>query len=584
MKNLVCALLVCVVELISVQRLSAQAQGQWTNVGVLQTGREFNAQVALANGNVLAMGGVDTNSNILASAELYTASKKTWTLTGAMAEAREEFPAVVLANGKVLVAGGLGVGSAVLAGAEVYDPSTGAWSAAGSLSVARFGHTATLLQSGKVLVTGGCTTSDCSAYTAVSELYDPASNSWTTTGSLNLARYSHTAVLLQSGNVLVIGGPAAPTSCELYDPASGTWSIAASTNSDRSANTSTLLADGKVLAAGGVVSGRFPINAAELYDPSADTWTPTGNLTTARYGHTATLLGDNTVLLAGGEGQSISCGKACTSYIPTAKADLFNEATGSFTATTSMHNARAYHSANLAGPGVALAAGGSGYTSVCCIVLNSAEFYTPLTLTFSATSLNFGIVQIGLSGAPQTVTVTNVSSHSTTFTSISASGDYTQTNNCSTTLNAGQNCAITVVFTPTKSGIRKGLVTLKDNCPGSPMQAISLTGTGALGALSLTPTSLAFPATVPGTSSGPITATLHNDSAGPVSITAISVSPSGTFTETNACTASLNAGQTCTIQVVFTPPDTGTFTGKLSVTYNGTGSPATASLSGTGTN
>jgi N-acetylneuraminic acid mutarotase len=152
------------------------------------------------------MGGVDNNGNLLASAEVYSGGPGTWTLTSSMAEARELFPAVVLSGGKVLVSGGLGASSAVLGAAELYDPVTGAWWPAGSLSVARFGHTATLLQNGQVLVAGGCATSTCSSDTSVSELYDPTSNSWSTTGSLNTARSYHTAVRLQTRKVLVIGG------------------------------------------------------------------------------------------------------------------------------------------------------------------------------------------------------------------------------------------------------------------------------------------------------------------------------------------------------------------------------------------
>src|SRR4030081_1349408 len=110
-------------------------------------------------------------------------------------------------------------------------------------------------------------------------------------------------------------------------------------------------------------------------------------MTIGRWSHTATLLGDGTVLVAGGWGQTISCGKACTGYIPTPKADIYNEATGRFTATASLSRAQASHTASLLGTGRALDAGGMGYTATCCVVLNSAEIYTPLTLTFSASSL-----------------------------------------------------------------------------------------------------------------------------------------------------------------------------------------------------
>src|SRR3981081_4107838 len=110
------------------------------------------------------------------------------------------------------------------------------------------------------------------------------------------------------------------------------------------------LNDGKVLATGGT-PGRGPLSSAELYDPTANTWTLTGTMTIGRWSHTATLLGDGTVLVAGGWGQSISCGKACTGYIPTPKADIYNEATGRFTATASLGRARASHTASLLGTG-----------------------------------------------------------------------------------------------------------------------------------------------------------------------------------------------------------------------------------------
>ena len=120
--------------LLSMQPLSAQVQGQWAGTGAMHSTREFNAQVELATGNVLSIGGVDNNSSLLASAEVYNSSSGAWTNTSKMAAARELFPAVVLTSGKVLVSGGLGTGNTVLHAAELYDPTTGVWSSAGSLS------------------------------------------------------------------------------------------------------------------------------------------------------------------------------------------------------------------------------------------------------------------------------------------------------------------------------------------------------------------------------------------------------------------------------------------------------------------
>jgi hypothetical protein len=85
------------------------------------------------------------------------------------------------------------------------------------LTVARFQHTATLLPNGKVLVAGG---KDFNATVLMSaELYDPASGTWSGTGSLATGRYQHSATLLLNGKVLVAGGQnsGAIASAELYD-------------------------------------------------------------------------------------------------------------------------------------------------------------------------------------------------------------------------------------------------------------------------------------------------------------------------------------------------------------------------------
>src|SRR4029450_10222160 len=111
-------------------------------------------------------------------------------------------------------------------------------------------------QNGMVLVAGG------SASTSA-ELYDPASGTWTFTGSLNKERGQHTATLLQSGMVLVAGGSAS-TSAELYDPASGTWTFTGSLNTARAGHTATLLQNGMVLVAGGVDSNLVPSARADL--------------------------------------------------------------------------------------------------------------------------------------------------------------------------------------------------------------------------------------------------------------------------------------------------------------------------------
>ena len=108
----------------------------------------------------------------------------------------------MLRDGKVLVAGGIN-SDGIISTTELYDPRTGTWTTTGSLNTARYAHTATLLRNGMVLVAGGL---GLQGTTSSAELYDPVSGSWTATDNLNIARSQHTATLLPNGVVLAAGG------------------------------------------------------------------------------------------------------------------------------------------------------------------------------------------------------------------------------------------------------------------------------------------------------------------------------------------------------------------------------------------
>ena len=143
-------------------------------------------------------------------------------------------PASLLADGKVLVTGGNTDGGNVN-WTDVFDAADGTFARTGNMSFVRDAHTSTLLPAGEVLVTGGATscnpTTRADNVTDSAEIYDPATGTFSLTGSMTTPRLSHAAVVLKNGQVLVTGGqvnspPDGParyfegtSAAELYTPA-----------------------------------------------------------------------------------------------------------------------------------------------------------------------------------------------------------------------------------------------------------------------------------------------------------------------------------------------------------------------------
>jgi hypothetical protein len=201
---------------------------------------------------------------------------------------------------------------------------------------------------------------------------------------------------------------------------------------------------------------------------------------------------------------------------------------------------------------------------------------------FSTIALYFGSQGTGTSSATQTVTLTNAATSSLSVTNVGVTGDFSQTNNCTTVVASG-SCAIVAKFTPTTTGTRRGTLTVTDNGSNSP-QVIHLSGFGAgsvaIPIVSLTTIDLNFAGQALNTTSAAKSVTLTN--SGNATLTVSSVTASGNFAQTNNC-GSLAVSGTCTINVTFTPTTTGIRTGAVAVVDNATNSPQVIRLLGVGT-
>jgi len=295
--------------------------------------------------------------------------------------ARTYATATTLSDGTVLVAGGL-VGTTATKTVELYDPGSGKWTPlSGTMKNARAGHTATLLNSGKVLVVGGDGTSD------TAELYDPISQTWTLTSSPACGRTYHTATLLPNGQVMIAGGqatasktclnggtisPNALASLEFYDPTSSAWDY-----------------KWVVATAPTPQTTPAPLGVGTILTSAATV--PTTNslisMSTPRYNHTTTYVPDSTgatggwILIAGGFDGNVALANTDLIVITPSSTPLVSPPVYTFNSTPINLNTPSFsHSATLlTATGTVLLAGGSSGASGAA--LQRAEMISPAATT-----------------------------------------------------------------------------------------------------------------------------------------------------------------------------------------------------------
>jgi hypothetical protein len=278
----------------------------------LATARRRHTATRLGDGRVVVAGGLGTDGAPLATVEVFDPVTLSWSTPDATLATARSGHSATIADRLLLVAGGTSTRGAALASAELLDPATLTWTAVGSMLEARTGHAAVVLGTGAVLVVGGAVpTGDGERALASCELYDPATASWTATGSLAIPRKGHQATLLPGGKVLVTGGDAVPAipyrvdslaSAEVYDPATGVWQpVADLPGGGRSGHRCVRTRRGAVVI-GGVGRPRATAGYRDVvaFDPATGSWSPTGALATGRWDFTAVDLADGRVLAVGG--------------------------------------------------------------------------------------------------------------------------------------------------------------------------------------------------------------------------------------------------------------------------------------------
>lgn len=320
----------------------------WTPTGDLGTARRVHTLTKLADGRVLAVGGMPGRLQhpfeFLDSAEIYDPEHRAWTpTTGPLHQARALHSATLLDDGRVLVAGGMGYSSPgvlrTLRSAEIFNPATGTWALARPMTDARLAHPAVKLPDGRVLLIGGDTGIDVhrGIGQAFCELYDPVAQTWAPTGSMRVPRRNHQAVLLPDGAVCTMGGNGPQMRIERgyvafsqwrtehYNPATGAWTAGGNLPTGRTFHRAVPLKSGQILLVGGTDSASYDVGYAGtvVYDPLARTWNQAGGMSTGRFYCSATPLADGRILAAGGTVRAGDANPAYGADLLTATSELF---------------------------------------------------------------------------------------------------------------------------------------------------------------------------------------------------------------------------------------------------------------------
>ncbi len=290
-----------------------------------------SAQVLIAGGSDGSTVGTPPNEVLagIATAEIYNASSKTYTCVGgvsstppvcnnSMVDGRYNHMAVALADGEVLLAGGIDSTGTVTASAELFNPTIGKFTATGSMNTPREEFAGALFTSGplagRVLISGGV--DNAGNFLASAELYDPASGKFTPTASMAETRFDNVETVLasgpNSGSILVTAGTGDQTT-EIYNPATQTFSAGENMTQIIFLPIVATLSNSQILLAGGSTFNSLgqivPVSGAELYDPATGNFSNTNSMRAARLFAAGAFLDpalvsgseQGEVLIAGGE-------------------------------------------------------------------------------------------------------------------------------------------------------------------------------------------------------------------------------------------------------------------------------------------
>ncbi|HEY7118821.1 MAG TPA: Ig-like domain-containing protein [Tepidisphaeraceae bacterium] len=290
----------------------------------------------------------------------------------------------VLADGKVLVAGGHEcvnsnfVGTAI---GNLFDPATQTWTKLPDMNYRRWYPTAITLPDGRALVTAGADRT-VTSYIPIPEIYDEKTNTWTklTNANRTIPDYPFMFVL-PDGRVIAAGSDEAKMATSVLDLTTQTWTTLDPTVLD--AGSAVMYLPGKIMKAGSSYlsppadnGGNIP-SAATTYvlDMTQGTpaWQQTASMAYPRTHLNLTVLPDGNVIATGGSTVIGGIDPDTAVYA----AEMWSPTTQTWTTMASEQISRMYHSTALLLPDGRVLVGGSGHNYANNYAEYNGEIYSP---------------------------------------------------------------------------------------------------------------------------------------------------------------------------------------------------------------
>ncbi len=234
-----------------------------------------------------------------------------------------------LSDGRVLLSGGVTLSSVVVADSEIYNPATDQWTT-GPSDFGAYASVQQPLADGRVLLAGGLrSASSGPAAAGGTKIFNPTTGSWSDVPATFMAGYAAGSVSLDDGRVLVAGGlstapdgSAVARAPEIFNPLTELWASAGPSSMPFFQPALTKLADGRVLLSGGSPDRVTQSASAFIYDPVSTVWTQVAPMGAPRAGHVSSLLQDGRVLVSGGSDDTTST-----------TSEIYNPTTGTWSAS-----------------------------------------------------------------------------------------------------------------------------------------------------------------------------------------------------------------------------------------------------------